>query len=370
MGNPFGNSSGSPPSAQQTSAQVMQDYINNIGAVTKATNEQYLPTSNAQLAAIQASQGGYNQQNLNQLQQFSLPTAQVGQQVANSNSLAGANTNVDLLNGPGTRAAIGATTLSNALNPTQAANQRQATNLVNSINLNGLSGGEQAAVERSLNQSNYATGNLGIDNATNTVSNAMKFGQALQDKRNALGNALNTGVGVATAQNVFANPVGTALGTGQTNQGSQFANSSGPTSSFAGMGQGLLGSLTSTANAQLPLQAQSNYQNSAQGSYVANMSSCCFIFMEIHNGILPWYVRVERDKYYALYPDIASGYKRMAKWLVPLMKNNIIVRSLVNWTMVKPLTMCGANTHKLNSYGWIFNPIRLFWFNVWKLTAK
>ena len=193
------------------------------------------------LQAAQQTQPGYDALNLSEAQRYALPLAQVGQDVTRSNALAGAGTNLAQLQGAGGDAASAAVALNNRLNPVQAASNTQATNLINSINLNGLSGGEQAAVERSLNQSNFASGNLGIDNATNAVSNAMNFGNALQAKRAALGNALQTGTQVASAQNQQVNPVNVALGQPNQSTGGNFGtgtftNSNAQTQSGAGNG--------------------------------------------------------------------------------------------------------------------------------------
>jgi hypothetical protein len=105
------------------------------------------------------------------------------------------------------------TTASPALN---AANQGAVAG-VNAINLNGLSPGESNAIERSTNQGNMATGNLGLVNPTNTISNAMNFGGAFNSKIGLLNAATNTATGAANANtsnlsatgNLF-NPVGAA----------------------------------------------------------------------------------------------------------------------------------------------------------------
>lgn len=94
---------------------------------------------------------------------------------------------------------------------------------------------------------------------------------------------------------------------------------------------------------------------------------CCFIFLEAHNGTLPWWVRVCRDYYYERNPRIATGYKRMAKWLVPMMKKSKIVRGLVNRLMVTPIAKYGG--WMCNVPGYInckrYAPFKNFWFSVW-----
>lgn len=180
---------------------------------TLATTVGQAPATTSTLANAAAGANPiYTQSGLNQLNTLAGGYQNAGANLANSQAQSTAN----LLAGPGANAAGAANNLVSQYDPTVASTNNQANNLVNSINLNGLSGGEQAATERSLNQSNYATGNLGLDNATNAVANAMNFGNALQAKRTALGSALNTATGVTTANNNVFNPVTTATNSGNT----------------------------------------------------------------------------------------------------------------------------------------------------------
>lgn len=94
---------------------------------------------------------------------------------------------------------------------------------------------------------------------------------------------------------------------------------------------------------------------------------CCFIFLESLNGKLPWWVRACRDHYYAQNPRIATGYKRMAAWLVPLMRKSKIVRALVNRLMVAPITKYGGWLYGVPAYRNCQRCERYknFWFAVW-----
>jgi hypothetical protein len=197
---------------QLTPQQLVDLYNNNLPqtASTVGGTAGGLDTALAQGAA--AANPIFTQAGLGQLNTLAPGYQQAGANLATQQ----AGSTLGLLNGVGSSVANSAAALNNSLNPVQGASNTQAQNLINSINLNGLSGGEQAATERSLNQSNYATGNLGLDNATNAVSNAMNFGNALQAKRTALGTALGVGTGVASAQNQQFNPVNTAIGSGST----------------------------------------------------------------------------------------------------------------------------------------------------------
>src|SRR5215471_8436696 len=105
-----------------------------------------------------------------ELQKYGVPMAEAGQDVQRSNALAGGDINTQQILGSGGQAAMAADQLARLLNPNyygvQDAASAQAKNLLSNINLGGLSGGEQAAVERSLAQTQSGTGNLGLANPT------------------------------------------------------------------------------------------------------------------------------------------------------------------------------------------------------------
>ena len=215
MGGIQSNNSSSKP--QMNPTQMLDTYNQYLPGVMSTISNQ-IPAVTASLAkGATAANPQYTASDLSQLNQYAPGYQQAG--ITAANTQAGATTN--LLTGAGGQAAIAATNLARATNPdyynVQDAASKQAGNLLSSYNMNGLSPGESNAVERSLNQSNTATGNLGLDNATNMVSNAMNFGSAYQAKQAALGSALGAASNVAnTAQNTGFNPVTTALNAGNT----------------------------------------------------------------------------------------------------------------------------------------------------------
>jgi len=206
-GGASGSSSSSQSAPQLSPQALLQMYgtalpmISNIGANNISPINTSLATSAAEANPI------YTASDLSQLGGMGGGYAGVGANLGNINDLLSAG----ILSSGGQALTNSAMPLLSQSNPVQSAANTQATNLINSINLNGLSGGEQDAVERSLNQQLGSTGNLGISNPTNLVSNAMQFGNALQAKRAALAGALSTGTGVAANQNNIFNPVNTAL---------------------------------------------------------------------------------------------------------------------------------------------------------------
>lgn len=277
-------SSYSPPS----SAKTLKDYTQYLPGLLQATGAQDTGLAQDQFNATAATTPETNALNLQQAQQFSLPLAQVGQQVTNSNALAGAQTNLNQIQGAGGQAALAAQALNQQANPAyyNAINSASggASNAINAINLNGLSPGEYNATERSLNQSNTATGNLGLDNATNAVSNAMNFGGAFNSKIGLMNNATNAASTVANAAagNGGLNAVNVALGqpnastsgnfgTGTFSSTTPATNSANGTSAL-NFGSGLLGNITSANNAGTAASASTANGNSVP-SYLSSLPS-------------------------------------------------------------------------------------------------
>ena len=176
----------------------------------------------------------------------------------------------------------------------------------------------------------------------------------------------------ATAGNGGFNAVGTALSQPgqqtQTNFGSgQFVNTT-PQNSASATGNafntasGVLGNFSSMNNAAQSAGA-SMANATAPSSYLGAV--CCFIFLEAYHGKLPKCVRRGRDKYYQVNHDIATGYRKMAAWLVPLMNSNFMVRWLVWQLIVSPIT----DHLEAPKRGWK-KQITHFWLRVWSMMGR
>lgn len=373
---------GTATTSQEALNTLLGNYAGYLPSISGATTGSQIATDTALANASAGLTPTYSQIGLTNLQDYALPYAQVGQDVQRSNALAGAQTNLQQILGYGGLTALAADELQRAVNPEYYASReltsQKLNELLNSVNLGGLSGGETAAVERSLNQQLGGSGNLGVQNAMNTVTNAMNFGDYLNTKRTALGNALNTASNfLTTAQNNQFNPVSVALSqpdtSTQSNWGTgQFQGVTRSGTQSYNLGSNLLGNMTGSTNT-----AQNNMWNaSSTGSPIGVSNAvtsgigniCCFIFMEAYNGQLPWWVRKCRDMYYKEEPIVALGYKRMARWFVPLMQRSSLVRWLVNITMIKPLTRFGGYICSVPGYekGYRYLEFRDFWFAVWR----
>ena len=117
---------------------------------------------------------------------------------------------------------------------TYAAKQQAATKLgelLGSINL----GDANPEAERLVSQENLRSGTDSQSSATNTVSNALSFGNELQKRRNALGNALGVATNYLQSSRSAFNPLSITSGRGDT---SQYAGTSKAGGEAFALGQG------------------------------------------------------------------------------------------------------------------------------------
>jgi hypothetical protein len=102
---------------------------------------------------------------------------------------------------------------------TREAGRQKVQDLLGSINMGGLSGGERAEIERMNARRNMQRGSAGGGGNLTAIENAMQFGSALDRKRAALGNALQTATNFMAGSRSGFDPVQATLGRGSgTNQ--------------------------------------------------------------------------------------------------------------------------------------------------------
>jgi hypothetical protein len=259
----------------QSTGETMQALIQYLPQLLSTTASQVQPTGQTLQQASTSLAGPTNQADIANLAAYGPQVAQAGNQVAQTYATGGANTAASVAASPATQQIAASQLALNQLqNPQYYSVLNNSANrvndLLNSINLQGLSGGEQAQVERSLNQSNAASGNANMPNALTTVGNAMTFGNALQQKQAALSTALNTASSLLPQSETNFNPVGTALSAAASNAaaapGSSEFQSANPnaTSSAQNLATGtssnLLNTIAGFTNAQNSIN--SNARNS------------------------------------------------------------------------------------------------------------
>lgn len=106
-------------------------------------------------------------------------------------------------------------------------------------------------------------------------------------------------------------------------------------------------------------------QNTSSTNWGVNvLGGCCFIMAEALNGYLPWYVYAGQREFVT--PKRRVGYKWMANWLVPKMRNSTRVRKIVNVFMVKPFLVFGKWYYEgKKGFGGCMWPVCWTWLKVW-----
>jgi hypothetical protein len=95
---------------------------------------------------------------------------------------------------------------------------------------------------------------------------------------------------------------------------------------------------------------------------------CCFIFIEADNGMLDRIARRYREEWGTQYQKV--GYKKIAAWLVPLMKHRPTIKQLVKWTMVRPLIWWGKAFYGENRWGHAFYPVAKGWLRLFEVVGR
>ena len=234
------------PSTQESTDQVLASFIQRFPDLMRVQNAAVLPQAQTELAAAQAISPAYNDL-LTSLYENSTPRlAAAGAKADEINRVGAANTDLNILRGPGSALVTEAQNLDKQLNPefykTRAATSDALGQLLASVNLNNAN----PEAERLVNQESLRTGNDSTPSATSSLSNALSFGDQLDKRRNSLNAALNTATGfLQPAQGQF-NPVQTALNRNSSNSGTnQFAGVQKPGGQAYQSGQGFLNNVTS-----------------------------------------------------------------------------------------------------------------------------
>jgi hypothetical protein len=247
------------PKAQE-SHSALEDVFQNLGqqlpAYLNLLNQQVLPQAQAELGATKAITPEYNKLLLDQYQQYAPGLAKVGAETENINRLGAAKTDTDILKNYGQSMAESARAYDQTLNPevarTRTLEADKLGSLLNSINLDNAN----PEAERLVNQENIRTGNIATPSATNTVGNALQFGNERLKRVNALGQALNTATGFLQSGQSSFNPMANALGRNSTGAGvNNFAGVVKPTDEVYQQGQAGLGASQSIKQQQSDINA-------------------------------------------------------------------------------------------------------------------
>jgi len=370
------------PSTQESMASVLQAYIENLPQLMSVTSKNALPTEQNILDANKVLAPQQNQLALDLYKQFGDQFTQAGVETNRKEALGQAATDLAVLQGPGKALAAAQLEAQKAADPEYYKTRETASNtLANLFSAlpdanGGLSGGEREEVSRSLARDNAARGNEN-PTATSTVENAMKFGAAGEARKSANQDRISQAIQAATSFMPSAKSGIDVLNTTTGRQTianpgqSQFAGVSKDTgASTMSMGSDLLGQTSAMRQQQNQINSQRRDSLDRFSQVMSSMPSvsCCWIFLAAHGGELPWYVRYCRNVLGTA--ETRRGYTRMSKWLVPLMQRSAVIRWLVRTVMTEPITEYGAYLFGENTHGWVFRPVKQFWFRIWDNLGK
>lgn len=187
------------PTANESMDSVLTAYKNQLPGLARAAADSLPIIDQQKLIQAQSLSDPYAKLGLDLYKNYGEKFNAEGNKINATNRIADAQNDLDVLRGPGKDLAAEALKVSQGIDPEYYNVRKSAgdasTRLIDSINVNGLSGGERSEVERSLNADKVATGNDGNNTQIGTVQNAMSYGNALQGKRDALGKAISTATG-------------------------------------------------------------------------------------------------------------------------------------------------------------------------------
>jgi len=382
----YRNGASPAPSTQESMDSVMKAYANNliplIQSQVKAA-QSYEPAMQQLRSEISPRE---QQLNLDLYKQFGPAFSQVSSDIARQNAEAQAATDLGVVSGTGRDLVREAMKTQKEADPEAyrarelaLANLEQLQGSLTDPNA-GLSGAERAEIDRSMARENFARGVGATPTATSTVANAMAFGQAGEarkaQRQSAIANAAQLAAGAVQPLSSRIDTFQLTTGRPAVNFGEQRtggATQVGQESNAMGM------NLFNNANQMRQQENQINASRKDTLDQVMGITSsignvagayknagCCWTFAEAYYGWanIPDEVRVLRDLEYSL--QKREGYRRMSRFLVPLMKKSSIVRSLVNTFLIKPVTSYANYYVHGKGMGWVFAPVTNVYFAVWE----
>lgn len=246
------------PTAGESSDATLSALTSHLPALMQAYNKEVGGTEQAKYDASAKVSPQYTSLLTELYKQFAPQLAKAGSDIDTSTRTATAKTDADILKGSGADIAKTYTGIDQTANPeyyaTRAAESKKLGELLGSFNLDS----PNVEAERNISQENARTGNINTPSATNTVSNALQFGNEKLKRQAALGSAIGTATAFLQPANNpgAANAATTTLSKTPSQSGvNQFAGVT-PTSNTAySAGEGLLNTVAGFQNNAMNINA-------------------------------------------------------------------------------------------------------------------
>jgi hypothetical protein len=368
---------GSPAATTQESmAEVMKAYRENILPMIQQQVQaarQYEPEMQKLREEISPRE---QQLNADLYRQFGPQFAKTGSDIARQNAQAQAETDLGIVSGTGRDLVREAMRTQKEADPEAyrarelaLANLEQLQGSLTDPNA-GLSGAEQAEIDRSLARSNYARGTGATPTATSTVSNAMAFGQAGEarkaQRQSAIANAAQLATGAVQPLSSKIDTFQLTTGRPSINQGeARTGNAREVGQESNAMGMNLFGNASQMRQQENQINAQRKSALDQFSQVMGSLPSCCWTFAEAYYGWenIPDAVKVSRDLHYT--PRIREGYRMMSRFLVPRMQRSKVWRAVVNAILIKPMTAHAEWYVNGKGFGWMFAPLQKTYLALW-----
>jgi hypothetical protein len=150
-------------SIERTQNAQSRALINTLPSMMQTLNSQILPNELAQLQSSSITSPAY---------------AELQQQIYNSNALSNANTEKQLLLGPGADEVQIANALQRGIDPEYYKTRASTSDALNQALNSGMTGSEQSDIERGMNRQQAAQGRTGIGSNLQTVNAGLNYGSA------------------------------------------------------------------------------------------------------------------------------------------------------------------------------------------------
>jgi len=192
------------PATSESTEQMMQAYRDYLPDILRITANNILPMEQAKLSGSEAVSPGYAKLSTDLFGEYGPQLAKIGSDIIKQQANDQALSDLSVVSGPGRQLVNEALTTAKAADP-EYYNVREAAGnklsaLLGSINpTGGLDANETEAVTRGLAQENTRRGVAFNPSQTNTVANAMQFGNAAMAKKEKIGNILNATTSTAPA---------------------------------------------------------------------------------------------------------------------------------------------------------------------------
>lgn len=184
------------PTVNESMSSIIAAMTEGLPGLQRVTNAEILPSEQAKLSASQAISPEYLKLQDQMYKTYGPSLSKTGSDIAAQQAEAQAKSDLGVISGTGRQLVNQALETAKAGDPEYYKNREEISkgisSLLSDLNPNSLSGGEEEAVRRAVNAENAARGTVNNPSATATTANAMKFGNALTDKKAKVANILGT----------------------------------------------------------------------------------------------------------------------------------------------------------------------------------